>query len=115
MFLKCTNLSCGAWKFQEFTLNQKTSKTYFKHIFGPKMQPFKVKKEKDKAFNKIMLIIGVIFCFFPTAYAAYAAYGPTYAAYTRHMRAYAPRTRHMHLLTQHMHLRTRHMHRQKRI
>ena len=25
------------------------------------MQPFKVKKEKDKAFNKIMLIIGKIF------------------------------------------------------
>ena len=61
MFLKCTNLSCGAWKFQEFTLNQKTLKTYFKHIFGPKMQPFKVKKEKDKAFDKIMLIIGKIY------------------------------------------------------
>ena len=61
MFLKCTNLSCGVWKFQEFTLNQKTLKTYFKHIFGPKMQPFKVKKEKDKAFNKIILITGKIY------------------------------------------------------
>ena len=61
MFLKCTNLSCGAWKFQEFALNQKTLKPYFKHIFRPKMQPFKVKKEKDKAFNKIMLIIGKIY------------------------------------------------------
>ena len=61
MFLKCTNLSCGAWKFQEFTLNQTTLKTYFKHIFGPERQPFKVKKEKDKAFNKIMLIIGKIY------------------------------------------------------
>ena len=62
MFLKCTNLSCGAWKFQElFTFNHKTLKTYFKHIFGPKIQPFKVKEEKDKAFNKIMLIIGKIY------------------------------------------------------
>jgi hypothetical protein len=40
----------------------KTLKQLCENILGSEMQPFlKVKKEKDKAFNKIILLIGTIY------------------------------------------------------
>ena len=53
-FLKCSNLSCSAWKFQEFTLNQKTFKTYF---WARNATILKLKKKKIKHLIKLCSLL----------------------------------------------------------